>query len=133
MLSRRPTLTGPLHVLMHVVIVLIGWFIFGWFWLKVLFEQTASPADLSWLVIGTLVVIPAITLGWVLHNRSLYARKGPRTHGRYVADTYTRDWMGRLVLASFDQLRRMPFVIIDATDTEKSFRSTNESLYIKQP
>lgn len=133
MLSRRPTLTGPLHVLMHVVIVLIGWFIFGWFWLKVLFEQTASPADLSWLVIGTLVVIPAITLGWVLHNRSLYARKGPRTLGRYVADTYNRDWRGRLVLASFDQLRRAPFVIIDTTDTKKNFRKPEDPLNAHKP
>lgn len=133
MLSARPTLTGPVHVLIHVVLVLVGWFIFGWFWWKVLFEQVSSPTDLSWLVIGTLVGIPAITLGWVLHNRNLYARKGPRTHGRYVADTYTHDWMGRLVLASFDELRRVPFVIIDTTDTEKSFRSADESPHIKQP
>ena len=128
MRGTRPALSGPFHTLSHVLLVLLGWFIFGWFWWKVLFKQSPHPADITLLVLASLVIVPLITLYWVLHNRGIYSRKGPRQEVRSIVEIYDQDWAGRPVKARFEELRQSRLVIINSSSGEKHFFAPSDML-----
>jgi hypothetical protein len=121
MRQQRPALSGPWHVAWHVVLVLGGWGVFGGFWWLVLQQKSYPFAAIAWLLAGALVVLPLTTLYWVLHNRRIYARKGPRLQVQVVAAAYARDWAGRPVYAEFDALKSAPLITIASTADEKRF------------
>lgn len=121
MSPQRPALSGPLHVAWHVVLVVLGWCIFGGFWWLTLMRQSHRLADITWLVAAALVFIPLVTLYWVVHNRGIYARKGPRRQRQVVEARYGQDWMGRAVRAEFDQLRHARFITVLSSNEEKRF------------
>ena len=68
---RREPLRGAGQRLVHVVVVATGWFLFGWAWLLV-GRDLPDYSVLAWMIIATLVISPAITLYWVLHNLALF-------------------------------------------------------------
>ena len=119
--SQRPVLSGPLHVLWHIILVIFGWCLFGGFWWLVLMQQSHPLSSIIWLIGGTLVLLPAITLYWVMHNRGIYARKGPRRQVQVVETAYTRDWAGRRVCAQFDAIKQSRLITIHSTVDEKHF------------
>lgn len=123
MRSARPALSGPWHVLWHAIIVAFGWSLFGGLWWLVLLQETYPLANLFWLLGGAVVLLPAITLYWVIHNRGIYARKGPRRQVQVAATAYTHDWSGRPVIASFDQLGHARHIVIRGSASEKVFLS----------
>lgn len=129
--SPRPALSGPAHVFLHVLVVVIGWGIFGWGWWTVGFEQSPHPAVIASLILVTLIVAPLVTLYWVLHNRGIYLRKGPRLGVRSATEIYKQDWAGRLVHAKFDELRHSQLVIINSTPEDKYFLTPADSLNTK--
>lgn len=120
---QRPALPGPLHAAWHLILIVAGWCLFGGFWLIVLRQPPHPLANIVWLLAGALVLLPLITLYWVLHNRGIYARKGPRRQVRDVEATYTKDWAGRPVRAEFDQLRQARLITIRSTADEKHFHA----------
>ncbi len=119
--SPRPVLSGPLHVAAHVAIVLVGWLLFAGFWWLVLQQGPHSLAPIVWLIGGTLVLVPVATLYWVLHNRGIYARKGPRRQVHVVETAYSTDWAGRQVHADFASLQRAARIVIDSDAADKHF------------
>ena len=126
--STRPTLSGPVHVLLHVLVVAIGWGIFGWSWWTVGFNQPFHPTVLTILILLTLIIVPAVTLYWVEHNRDIYVRKGQRRGVHSAPEIYQHDWRGRMVHAQFDALRHSPLVIIDSTPDDKYFLTPADAL-----
>ena len=80
-------------------------------------------ANIAWLLVSALVLLPVITLYWVLHNRGIYARKGPRRKVMAIETTYARDWLGRPVHAEFGQLRQASLITIHSTADEKFFQA----------
>ena len=125
---QRPALSGPLQVAWHVFLVLFGWGLFGGFWWTVLQQETSSLSNIVWLVACALVLLPVITLYWVLHNRGIYDRKGPRRHVHVVETKYAQDWAGRPVRAEFDQLKQARLITIHSTADEKHFHASPERL-----
>lgn len=125
--SLRPALSGPVHVFLHVLVVVIGWGIFGWSWWTVGFEQSPHPAVFASLILVTLIVAPLVTLYWVLHNRGIYSRKGPRLGVSSATEIYKQDWAGRLVHANFEELRQSQLVIINSTPEDKYFLAPADS------
>ncbi len=121
MRSQRPALSGPLHVVWHLILVVFGWCLFGGFWWFVLLQESHALTNIIWLLSGALVLLPIITLYWVMHNRRIYARKGPRRQVKVVETEYAQDWVGRPVRAQFDQLRLARLITIDSTVDEKHF------------
>lgn len=119
--SKRPALSGPLHVAWHAILVLFGWFLFGGFWWIILQQGPHSLSGIIWLLASALIVLPIVTLYWVMHNRGIHARKGPRRQVQVVETTYTQDWAGRPVRADFDQLRQARRIIIHSAMNEKRF------------
>jgi hypothetical protein len=123
---QRPALSGPLHVAWHTLLVAFGWCIFGGFWWFILLQKSHPPlSNIVWLLAGTLVLLPVVTLYWVLHNRGIYARKGPRRQVQVVETLYAQDWAGRPVRAQFDQLRQARLITIDSSNGEKRFLTTD--------
>ena len=121
MRTQRPTLSGPMQVAWHVILVMFGWVLFGGFWWAVLQQESNSLSNIVWLLASALVVLPLVTLYWVLHNRGIYDRKGPRRQVQVVETAYAQDWAGRPVRADFDQLRRAQTITIHSTADEKHF------------
>jgi hypothetical protein len=120
---QRPALTGPLHVIAHALLVAAGWLLFAGFWWLVLRQGPHDLSNIGWLFGGTLVLLPLTTLYWVLHNRRIYARKGPRRQVRPTESGYTRDWTGRPVQARFTELRKALRIEIDSASGSKCFVS----------
>jgi hypothetical protein len=128
MRDQRPALSGPLHVVWHITLVGFGWCLFAGFWWFVLLQKSHSLTNIIWLLSGALVLLPVITLYWVMHNRGIYARKGPRQQVQVVETVYAQDWAGRPVRAHFGQLRQARLITIHSTEDEKHFLSPPDRL-----
>jgi len=120
-LSSTP-LRGWPQRLLHVVALAVGWGLFVWGWHDVLGQQWNTTA-LIWLIAGSLVLLPAMTIAWVLHNVGIHRRKGPRTGLRKVDESYRHDWNGREVSADFAALARASVVVIDVEGKRKVYRA----------
>lgn len=126
--SPRPGLAGPVHVFLHILVVVIGWGIFGWSWWTVGSHQPFHPAVLATLIVLSIVIVPLVTLYWVVHNREIYIRKGQRRGSRSVPESYPQDWSGRWVHAQFETLRHARRVVINSTSDDKYFLTPADSL-----
>ena len=109
----------------HIFFILFGWAVFIWLWWDVMQGQW-DTAGFWWIVIGSILVVPAITVIWIFHNVSLYRRLGPRKSVRAVKEAYPVDFKGRQVDADWDALRNARFITIGADDTHKQFRAVTE-------
>jgi hypothetical protein len=117
---RRHRAYEVLRRLAHLVVVVIGWVGFAWLWLLV----AARPWDsqgLTWLILGSLVLMPLLTGAWVLHNRSIHRLKGDRQAVAPVSMGYAHDWHGRTVQADWDVLRRSRHVIVEVKGENKRY------------
>lgn len=107
---------------MQVLIVALGWIGFVWLWVLV-GRQPWDSSRLMWLIVGSVVVLPIVTLAWVIHNRAIFRRKGDRL-GVPVADfSYRNDWHGRRVDADWATLRASRFITIDVEGDVKAYRA----------
>ena len=120
-LSPTP-LRGWRQRLLHLAALLVGWGLFFWGWYDVLGQHWDTTA-LIWLIVGSLVLLPAMTFAWVLHNVGIHRRKGPRTGLRKVDETYRHDWNGREIAADFAALARANVVVIDVEGKRKVYRA----------
>lgn len=121
MRTQRPALSGPLHVVWHVILVAAGWCTFGGFWWLVLQQQSQSLSAIVWLLASALVLLPITTLYWIVHNQRIYTRKGPRRQVQVIETVYTQDWTGRPVSAEFDAIKQARLITILSTADEKFF------------
>lgn len=112
---------GFWHRLGQALVVALGWIGFFWMWLLVA-ERPWEVRGLVWLIGGSLVVVPLITLYWVWHNRSIYRRKGPRRATAVVNESYLRDWNGREVQADWPMLRHARSITVHVGDEGKRYQ-----------
>ncbi|MEI7465368.1 MAG: hypothetical protein WCJ87_08485 [Burkholderiales bacterium] len=120
-----PAPRGPrpyefLRKLFHLVVVVVGWVGFVWLWLLVVSRPWESQG-LTWLIVASTVVVPVITGAWVLHNRSLYRRKGERQSVAVVDMKYSYNWYGREVRADWPVLRCSRAVIVEVDRGQKRY------------
>ena len=120
-LSPTP-LRGWPQRLLHLAALVVGWALFFWGWYDVLGQHWDTTA-LIWLIVGSLVLLPMMTIAWVLHNVGIHRRKGPRTGLRKVDETYRHDWNGREISADFAALARANVVVIDVEGKRKVYRA----------
>jgi len=120
-LSPTP-LRGWPQRLLHLAALAVGWGLFVWAWHDVL-GQHWEAEFLTWLVTGSLVILPTLTIAWVLHNVGIHRRKGPRTGSRKIDEAYRFDWNGREVSADFAALARASVVVIDVEGKRKVYRA----------
>lgn len=120
---RRQPLPKAWQKLLHLLLNLLGWVLFVGFWWHVLTTQEIDPRSILILIVGSLLVLPMVTLIWVLHNRGIHLRKGPRTSVRQVEELYAADWEGRRVHADWPVLKQARVVTISVDETGKHFMS----------
>jgi hypothetical protein len=108
--------------LLHLAALAVGWGLFFWGWYDV-FGQSWETEFLTWLVTGSIVILPLITIAWVLHNVGIHRRKGPRTGTRKVDESYRHDWNRRDISADFPALARASIVVIDIEGDRKVYRA----------
>ncbi len=118
--ARPARLAHRLQIAAHLCAVIVGWGLFAWMWWLVA-RQSRHADDFWWLLIAALVVVPAITLAWVAHNKGLYRRLGPRRTLREVEPDYARDFNRRQVVADWTALAPARFVRVEIVGSEKRF------------
>jgi hypothetical protein len=91
--------------LRHGLFIVVGWGLFAWSWLRV---TAADPeiGELRELLIGALVVVPLLTLSWVVHNVGIHRRRGARRAVPQVAWSYVVDFNGRRLDADWPTLQQ---------------------------
>lgn len=118
---RATPLPGWPRRLIHVAALAAGWALFAWGWHEVL-GRPWDTDTLWWLIGGSLVVLPVLTIAWTLHNLGIHRRKGPRTGLRKVDDAYRRDWNGREIVADWPALSHAHLVVIEVDAERKRYR-----------
>lgn len=108
--------------LLHLAALVVGWGLFFWAWYDVL-GQPWNTEYLTWLIAGSLVILPSLTIAWVLHNVGIHHRKGPRKGARGVDETYRHDWNGRKISADLPALASAGIVVIDIEGDRKVYRA----------
>ena len=99
----RPGIQPPTEAtagrrVLHTLIALAGWALFAYWWTVVFARVGASEVRFTVIfVLISFVCSIVITSLWVLHNLSIFRRKGPRTGVREVALDYSHDPLGRPV------------------------------------
>ncbi len=121
---QRPSLSGWLRRIVHAVGLVAGWALFGWFWWHVLTTQSFEHELLVWLIGGSVVLLPLVTLVWVAHNVSIFRSKGPRRQVRARDLQYSQDWLGRRVEADWPALRAAQAVNISFDNSGKQYKSS---------
>ena len=119
--GRQDRLRSRWHGLVHLLVVALGWAVFGWFWWRVAGHSWDSR-DLRLLVLAATLLFPLVTGAWVLHNRGIYRRLGPRRSVntvRYAA----QDIHGRPVAADWGLLLTAHDVVVDCSGAVKLYRS----------
>ena len=117
---RRNGLPTRWHVLLHTLAVAAGWLLFAFCWWLVL-QQPRDGSALRNLIIGALVVMPTLTVAWVVHNVGIHRRKGPRLAGAPVPLVYDIDFNGRRIEADWAVLQQTRSVIIERLGEVKRY------------
>lgn len=106
--------------LAHLLLVVGGWVGFVWMW-SLVASRPWDSQRLVWLIVGSCVVIPLLTGGWVLHNRALARRKGERRSVAVADMRYEHDWHGRRVHAEWAALRGSRLVLVQVEGEHKRY------------
>ena len=97
----------------HALAIVAGWLLFFWGWHRVL-ARGADFGELRLLVLGAAIVVPVVTVSWILHNRGIHRRKGPRRQVAVATLDYRVDFHGRTIEGDFSALvgaRRVDIVV----------------------
>jgi hypothetical protein len=108
---------------LHLLAIIAGWALFFWGWHRVL-ERGTDFSQLRLLMLGAAVVVPVITISWILHNRGIHRRKGPRRSVSAVTLEYRVDFNGREVVADLPGLAMAQRVDIVIDGGFKRYRIT---------
>lgn len=108
------------HVLGHFLLLVAGWAIFALSWWDVL-RQPWETQTLRHLIIGAIVVMPSVTIAWILHNRRIHQRLGPRKAVPAVPLRYEIDFNGRRIEADWPVLQQTRYVVIERGQATKRY------------
>jgi hypothetical protein len=118
----RTPLAGRLQALVHVIAIVAGWGLFFWFWWRVA-GQPWDSIDLQRLVIAAAVGFPLVSGAWILHNRGIYKRRGPRRAIPPGPMHYDADFNGRQVDSDWAALRAERQIEIALDGDVKRYRA----------
>lgn len=110
----------------HLLAIVAGWFLFFWGWHRVLAGRPDFES-LRLLIAGAAIVVPVVTISWILHNRGIHRRKGPRRSVPTAVLDYRVDFNGRQVLADFRALADVQRVRIDVEGSLKRYHADGDA------
>ncbi|MBL8286357.1 MAG: hypothetical protein JNL85_00075 [Rubrivivax sp.] len=112
---------GWRRLAVHGLAVVAGWGLFFWGWQRVL-AAVPDFSELRALILGAATVVPVVTVSWILHNRGIHRRKGPRRHVSAATLDYGADFHGLPVVADFAALAQARQVHICVVGGRKVYR-----------
>ena len=127
MTSPRGAGPGGWRRAVHGLAIVAGWVLFFWGWHRVLVGQPDFDA-LRKLVLGAAIVVPVVTVSWILHNRGIHRRKGARRSVPTATLQYRVDFNGREVAADFGALADVQRVHIVVDSATKRYRAGADTL-----
>lgn len=113
-------LSSPVRMAVHAVIVVLGWALLVFGWLRVAAYPWEAP-ELRLLIVASAVVLPLLTGLWIVHNVALYRGRLRRSAASQVEARYDTDWVGRTVEADWVALADARAVRIDVDGHGKRF------------
>ncbi len=118
-------LASPGRALAHFIGVASGWVLFVLGWQRV----AARPWDsheLWVLIVASSLVLPTLTVIWIVHNVGLYRRRSSRRRqARAVEARYESDWTGRVIEARWSGLAQANRIYIDVGTQSKRYRAVS--------
>lgn len=108
--------SGRWRTVLHLVLALLGWVLFGAFWIRVFYRTPPSDSAVGVLVVGILLVVSvSLTVAWIRHNLVLSESFGDRRRQvREVPEDWSRDRLGRPVQGpAWETLRSSSQIEID--------------------
>jgi hypothetical protein len=110
-----------LRLAAHVLVIAFGWCLYLVSWALVT-SRLWDDRGLLLLIVGAMVLMPALAIAWILHNVAIYRRLGPRREVTPAVVAYETDFYGRHVVADWEGMRRCAFVVIECDEGVKSYR-----------
>ena len=126
MRSQRPALSGPLHVIWHITLVVFGWCLFGGSWWLVLLQKSHDLSNIIWLLSGALVLLPIITLYWVMHNRGIYAARDHGSGYRSLRMRIPRTGLAARYVPTSIDCKQAGLISVHSTADEKHFLTPSD-------
>lgn len=117
-----PRLANARRRAAHAAVLVAGWALFGWSW-HLVTANSPELGDLRLLIVGAALVVPVLTLSWIVHNVGIYRRKGPRRAVPTASTTYTHDYARRRIEADWTALRAARCIEITAEGDVKRYRA----------
>ena len=77
---------------------LVAWLVFGLAWWRVFLMHAQVGAPVVAGVLACALLVLAVNIWWVTHNRRIYRRKGPRRGIPRRGRDYSQDSLGRPVV-----------------------------------
>lgn len=120
--------SGRVANLIHLLVSLGGWIVFGVFWVRVFYRTPPAESAFGVLVVGILLVVSvSLTVAWIRHNLILSDRyRGRRAAPPEVRPRWTHDTLGRPLRGpDWETLQNAPRVEIgvDEGAGEKTYRA----------
>lgn len=84
-------------------------------------RKESDLENIGILVLGTLLVVPIVTVSWIIHNVMIYNRLGPRKGVRSIPLSYEIDYHNRRVEADWSSLRCESSVTISIDEKRKLY------------
>jgi hypothetical protein len=107
---------GRLATVVHLILALAGWILFGVFWLQVFYRTPPEDSAVGVLVVGVLLVVSfSLTVAWIRHNIILSRQYGNRRSSvREATADWSHDKLGRSIAApSWETLQEAAQIEID--------------------
>lgn len=117
--------TLPAHLSVAVAGV-ASWLTFAWAWWRVTETDSGVSTETLAALAGCALVVVAVDLWWVEHNRRIYRAKGPRRGRPHLDEPIVVDSLGRPLLIS-KRAERASEVVVAVTGTgTKTYRAARQ-------
>lgn len=125
----RESLPSLGHRIAHTLAIGGGWFIYFWLWWRVIYVYEQGLSSLMVLFLGgVLIVLPMITMVWIVHNVRIFKRKGLRRgHAMRMENHYASDWKGRHVIADWIDMKNAMSIEISVSGDNKYYHNLSRS------
>ena len=114
--STKPRAPGPASdwTFAQRALVVIGWAVFLWAWVAVMRDTTPQTVVITAILLAAgPATAETIDLLWIRHNLNIYRKRGARRNVPQVRHEYSRDFLGRKLIADWSSLPGEGLIVVD--------------------
>ncbi len=107
----------------QIVLAVSGWAVFAWLWWRAIQDGPTGAQLRGALIVAVIdLVIVLATILWILWNKNIYRRKGPRSTVPVVDFDYSVDALGTPVDVRVPADGSIRSIVIDIADDREQLR-----------